>query len=103
MSEPTHSSGTPPVLALLDRVAGLLDDLGDPQAWRLDDTQTTAAVDAAYRLATRFHALAIGLLGCWTSPFVTTVRSCGVTTERSVELVLRRVGRRRQADDVRDR
>jgi hypothetical protein len=63
MSESAQSSGVPAVLALLDRVAGLLDDLGDPQAWRLDDTQTTAAVDAAYRLATRFHALAIGLLG----------------------------------------
>lgn len=52
----------PPVVALLDDVAGGLDGLGDPGLWQLSDAQVLESVQAAYRLSTRLHTVGVGLV-----------------------------------------
>lgn len=52
----------PPVVAMLDDVTGVLDSLGDPTLWRLNDEQVVGSLETAYRLSTRLHALGVGLV-----------------------------------------
>jgi hypothetical protein len=59
VADPPAGTGVVPVLA---GVSEALDHLADPTGWRLQDGDLERAVDDAYGLVTRAHAVALRLL-----------------------------------------
>lgn len=52
-----------PVATVLAAVSGQLEGLREAELWRVDDTQTVAALDAAYALVAKSQALVMRLIG----------------------------------------
>ncbi|MPZ60740.1 MAG: DUF222 domain-containing protein, partial [Propionibacteriales bacterium] len=62
MSQPMTIAPDTDVASVLQQVNRVLDQVADPRAWRLPDEQLAEQTQAAYRTATRVHALGLRLL-----------------------------------------